>query len=56
MFHTLMFFKKVEKIYIELYSIKERFNKMETKMYFLFPKIRIIVIFAASITSAPLVC
>ena len=55
MFHTLMFFKKVEKIYIELYSIKERFNKMETKMYFLFPKIRI-AIFAASITSAPLVC
>ena len=24
-----MFFKKVEKIYVELYFLKERFNKME---------------------------
>ena len=28
-----MFFKKVGKIYIELYSIKERFNKIEIEMY-----------------------
>ena len=27
-----MFFKKVEKIYLVLYSFKERFNKMEIKM------------------------
>ena len=27
-----MFFKKVEKIYIERYSLKERFKKMEIEM------------------------
>ena len=27
-----LFFKKVEKIYVELYSLKERFNQMEMEM------------------------
>ena len=27
-----MFFKKVEKIFVEIYSFKERFNKMEIEM------------------------
>ena len=27
-----IFFKKVEKIYVELLSLKERFNKMEIQM------------------------
>ena len=27
-----MFFRKVEKIYVELYSLKERFNEMKIEM------------------------
>ena len=27
-----MFFKKVEKIYVEIYSLKERYSKMEIEL------------------------